>query len=96
MGKVYIRAPSWGLSVATWLTKTLGMDFRVRAYLSQILWRSQGKLKMMSAKLALKISVCLVLPRGLHFQFPDVMNDPLTRLGVCTLIIRGLEVGRGR
>lgn len=29
--------------------------FRVRAYLSQILWRPQGKLKMMLSELALKI-----------------------------------------
>lgn len=41
------------MSVATWFTKMPGTDLRVS--LSQMLWRSQGELKMMLAKLALKI-----------------------------------------
>ena len=43
------------VSIATWFMKTPGMDFRVRASLSQMPWRSQGELKMMLAKLALKV-----------------------------------------
>ena len=96
------------MSVATWFMKTTGVDLRVRAYLSQMLWRSQGELKMMLAKLALKIKA-----RGLSTVFawsclgvstfsfltwwmnPASPASPHPHLSVHTLILRELDIWHG-
>ena len=96
------------MSVATWFMKTPGVDLRVRAYLSQMLWRSQGELKMVLAKLALKIKAqglstvfawsCLGVSTFSFLTWwmnPTSPASPHLHLSVHTLILRDLDVWHG-